>query len=430
MSLARAIRGAEALVFFTIYRSLHLWQNAGRSFRDLTSPGQELWWSNFGFFWRYASLVPSIWLTVLTIQATLREDRAAETRLILWGLIPAAFRTFVSLWTSTIDRQRAYDASIRHVGVVLAITDLRLGAGQPVEHRSLIARCGRGARKAVRSAGSEFFDMRYTVKVASRKLRLWKLLAKGIEIPLNYIVQKALIVALLLLFVFPDALPRSWSTPLAVVSRWARIITMIILAPLNHFLGRLRVAAHADIERRMHDRGVSALAALASEAKGVSASISRSRKRRAERLPDSVRERAQAIADALAAPAAYHDAMRAQMEALGDRGLDIFERCGDDRETDALLRDTWRAHHRLKLYRAGLLDLERVLRAQPSWRIVAAAVDEWRRDGVVAASPVRTPVGIRLAQDEDSPSALSSLRNSTLVPSNQSSYDSSSEEMP
>lgn len=358
-TLTRVLRACENFFFFVLYRTLHSWANAGRSVRALTGVGQERWWSHFGYAWRYVTTALSIWLTYLTIRASQQHDREAERRLVLWGLIPAAFRTLSALWTSTIDRQLAIDAEIRNLTAAHVINEMRLAGGIPVDALGLTSACNRRTRRLARG-GADYLPPNVVVKVAHGKFTLWAVLCKGIEIPINYLVQKALVLILLVLFFWPDLLPGRWTTGLNVYSRWARIGTMVLLAPLNHYLGILRVAAFNQIEDNLIAKLCETVAVL---------------ERRAAQ--SSSTEQRRAIASALDIAERIDRLTLEQTAKLGERSLAIVQGAEDDRHTDELLQNLWRAHHRLKLYRRGLSRVRATLDALPAWAALRATVAAW-----------------------------------------------------
>ncbi|KNC56248.1 uncharacterized protein AMSG_02217 [Thecamonas trahens ATCC 50062] len=230
-SLSKDLRGC---VLFFMYRSLHLWTKATRAARTvIPSRSAETVWVRWAFGLRHVAVIASATMTYLTIRADERGDEDEVLRLILWGLIPSGVRTLAAMLTSTLDRIHAKDAQIE----ALALQPLMLrGAAFSRTHTK--------SRGRARDALTD----RYGFQVSTPLLTQYVSLAKGIEIPLNYIVQKLFLLILVVLFIFPDTLSKSLTRDLNTWSRYIRIATTLLLAPLNQYLGWLRVEAYRQVQ--------------------------------------------------------------------------------------------------------------------------------------------------------------------------------------
>eukprot|EP00300_Choanocystis_sp_HF-7_P007611 c15399_g1_i2.p1 GENE.c15399_g1_i2~~c15399_g1_i2.p1 ORF type:complete len:414 (+),score=23.92 c15399_g1_i2:70-1242(+) len=364
--LAEVVLWVESALFFVIYRSLHLWQGASRSIRALTKPGSEKYWSLVGSVIRALLVVPTLVLTIMTIRATERHDRAAETKWILWGLLPSGLRLLVSMWTSTIDRQMAYDRDSALRCVILVLLCIRRGADFTLKGRTKPLGFCLGVKKAARSSSSgDLFEIKHVVNVMGWKLRMWSILAKSVEAPLSYVVQKVLVIVLIVLYLWPTLLPDDWTRALSVYSRWARMFTVVVLAILSPVLAWLRVSGFEQLEDLLTKHALAALKPLLVHARDITSSS-----------PSSKRE---AVFAAFNAPTMFRREMRREMRALCHRSMDLLHNCADDRDTDQLLKDIWSAQHCLKLYRKGLKRMNEVLEGNKRWLEGRAIVAKWER---------------------------------------------------
>ena len=403
----------RAVVMFVVYRTLHLWNLATRSLREAVPPSAEHKAVRYAFYVRYVAVVASAVLTYFTIQADEADDQDRVTDLILWGLIPAAVRTGAAMVTSTLDRIHAKDAQIE----TLALQDVILAASplssSPPATFTWPRRMARAVAKSVsrthrashvNGAGEE--EVRadtYAFQISTPKLRRYVVLAKGIEIPLNYVVQKAFLAIIALLYLYPQLLDDETRTDLNTWSRYVRIATTLFLAPLNHYLGILRVQAYQQVSQgylrviAKNDAAHAAMATSLAPGRG-NKPISRAAVKKMD--PDARRVLA-TIAASVHVVAIERARIHAALDALHTESYQIVTQYRNDRETDLLLRDLWRVHHRSKLKLQALDALEKARAHSSHYATLStlfAASDSW------SATP-----NLDSDSDSDSDSAISFL---------------------
>ena len=311
------------LLQFLVLRTLHLWEAATRITRAMTSEGTEVFWSNVGFLFRYLALVPTVWLTVLTIQADQDDDEDRFRELILWGLIPSAVRVFTSMWTSTIDRSMAKELELSTSRFAKIINTQRMAMGIPLDKvRRRLPSCFL-VWKQVPGGDHAHSTLSDRVDTRRKRFRRYHLMATYFERPLSFVVQKVATVVLLVIFFFPDLDDEG---EIGTAFRWARIFTTVLLAPMNHYLGRLRVQAFHEIEREY----IQVMLGLVRDAV---ADIRAGK--------DGAVAAGQALVNK---PDEARAAARARLDELHARSNSIVSKNRDSRKSDKLVADLFEAH--------------------------------------------------------------------------------------
>jgi hypothetical protein len=206
--------------------------------------------SAWSFYVRYITLPLVVWLTVATINALWDGDTRGARLYVYYGLAPSAVRVIAAMWSSTIDRQIAKDLEQDCGCVSSALEVLREGLGLPTGTRvrrkgasGILSGLGATAVVAGTRRVSDFAE---TPRRLFRRYLFWSNL---LERPLNYGFQKISLAIIIGLFFWPRLF--RGSIEVSVGARWVRIITTVLLAPLNHWLGHLREKACLEIEREL-----------------------------------------------------------------------------------------------------------------------------------------------------------------------------------
>eukprot|EP00906_Rhabdomonas_costata_P032738 RCo046117 len=300
------------------------------------------------------------------------------------------------MFSSTVDRQLARDREVQADAFLAPVVTLRRAlapAGADTDApRKLRSKCTAGcglifwARSWIHSMkfavqgplGHAPIEMRRSVRVSAPLLTLWTILAKGVEIPLSYIIQKVFVLLLVLSYFYHNLLPAS--SNIAVYSRYLRIVTTVILCPLNHYLGRLRIRAFAQVEEKRVLLFLAEIPELRAQAEQLREMVGKlqSGPKAAVDL-SAVQDSARRLAAAFGIVDSMAEDARVEVAELGRRNAEaLTEGLGSDRASDKLCTDLYVTHKlvRAKVRAAGILRaaLDHDLHYQ-------AAVESWREIG-------------------------------------------------